>query len=109
MDNAAKNWTINWKQVGEYLLGRSTLIGVASLMLLMISGYATWHGMRDFIVGVSNAAIYATYFSAKAGARAAIHHDCGIGRDEAGVRGLLRAEQCGMAMAAVATDSEEPA
>jgi hypothetical protein len=41
------------------------------------------------VVGGSNAAIYVTYFSAKAGARAAIHHDCGIGRDEAGVRGLL--------------------
>jgi hypothetical protein len=56
MDNAAKNWTINWRQVGDYLLGRSTLIGIASLMLLMISGYATWHGMRDFIVGVSSSA-----------------------------------------------------
>jgi len=57
------------------------------------------------VVGGSNAAIYATYFSAKAGARATIHHDCGIGRDEAGVRGLLWAEQCGMAMAVVATAS----
>jgi hypothetical protein len=34
---------INWPRVGDYLLGRSTLIGIASLMLLMISGYATWH------------------------------------------------------------------
>lgn len=57
------------------------------------------------IVGGSNAAVYATYFSAKAGARAAIHHDCGIGRDEAGVRGLRWADDHGMAMAAVATDS----
>lgn len=57
------------------------------------------------VVGGSNAAIYATFISAKAGARAAIHHDCGIGRDEAGVRGLLWAERHGMAMAAVATDS----
>ena len=40
-------------RVGDYLLGRSTLIGIASLMLLLISGYATWHGMRDFIIGVS--------------------------------------------------------
>jgi hypothetical protein len=46
---------VDWKQVGDYLLGRSTLIGVASLMLLTISAYATWHGMRDFIVGVSAA------------------------------------------------------
>src|SRR5262245_32296462 len=37
----------------DYILGRNTLIGVASLMLLVLSGYATWHGMRDFIIGVS--------------------------------------------------------
>ncbi|MGA9674626.1 MAG: hypothetical protein WBR28_05055, partial [Mycobacterium sp.] len=41
------------------------------------------------VVGGSNAAIPAAYISAKAGVRAAIHHDCGIGRDEAGVSGLL--------------------
>lgn len=57
------------------------------------------------VVGGSNAAIPAAYVSAQAGVRAAIHHDCGIGRDEAGVSGLLWAEQHGMAMAAVATDS----
>ena len=57
------------------------------------------------VVGGSNAAIPAAYISAKAGVRAAIHHDCGIGRDEAGVSGLLWAEQHGMAMAAVATNS----
>jgi hypothetical protein len=38
----------------DYILGRNTLIGLASFMLLIISGYATWHGMRDFIVGVSS-------------------------------------------------------
>ena len=38
----------------DYMLGRNTLIGVASFMLLIISGYATWHGMRDFIIGVSS-------------------------------------------------------
>ena len=37
----------------DYLLGRNTLIGIASMMLLLISGFATWHGMRDFIIGVS--------------------------------------------------------
>jgi len=37
----------------DYIVGRNTLIGAASLMLLVISGYATWHGMRDFIIGVS--------------------------------------------------------
>ncbi|MDX2205924.1 MAG: hypothetical protein NW223_24455 [Hyphomicrobiaceae bacterium] len=40
----------------DYILGRNTLIGIASFMLLIISGYATWHGMRDFIVGVSSSA-----------------------------------------------------
>jgi hypothetical protein len=40
-------------RVVDYIIGRNTLIGVASLTLLVISGYATWHGMRDFIIGVS--------------------------------------------------------
>ena len=40
-------------QATDYLLGRNTLIGIASLMLLILSGFATWHGMRDFIIGVS--------------------------------------------------------
>ncbi len=38
----------------DYILGRNTLIGIASFMLLIISGYATWHGMRDFIIGVAS-------------------------------------------------------
>jgi hypothetical protein len=42
-------------RVADYLFGRNTLIGVASFMLLAISGFATWHGMRDFIIGVSAA------------------------------------------------------
>ncbi|MEM1372520.1 MAG: hypothetical protein AAGG72_09890, partial [Pseudomonadota bacterium] len=37
----------------DYVFGRNTLIGIAALMLLAISGYATWSGMNDFIVGVS--------------------------------------------------------
>ncbi len=41
-------------RVIDYIFGRNTLIGLASLMLLAISGFATWHGMRDFIVGVSS-------------------------------------------------------
>src|SRR5215510_3160756 len=44
-------------RVIDYLLGRNTLIGVASFMLLIISGYATWHGMRDFIIGVQSTPI----------------------------------------------------
>lgn len=43
-------------RAADYVFGRNALIGVASLMLLVISGYATWHGMRDFIVGVSSSA-----------------------------------------------------
>ena len=43
-----------WGRVADYLFGRNTLIGIASFMLLIISGYATWHGMRDFIIGVSS-------------------------------------------------------
>ncbi|MFN3868523.1 MAG: hypothetical protein ACK4MF_05600 [Hyphomicrobiaceae bacterium] len=37
----------------SYILGRNTLIGVASMMLLIISTFSTWSGMSDFIVGVS--------------------------------------------------------
>jgi len=40
-------------RVIDYILGRNTLIGIASFMLLILSGFATWHGMRDFIIGVS--------------------------------------------------------
>ena len=36
-------------RVIDYLFGRNALIGLASLMLLLISGYATWSGMQDFI------------------------------------------------------------
>jgi hypothetical protein len=39
--------------IADYIFGRNTLIGVATLMLLSISGYATWSGLHDFIVGVS--------------------------------------------------------
>jgi len=46
---------LGWGGVADYLFGRNALIGVASFMLLIISGYATWHGMRDFIIGVSSA------------------------------------------------------
>jgi len=57
------------------------------------------------VVGGSNATAFAAYYAARAGVRATIHHDCGIGRDEAGVSGLPWADKHGMAMAAVATDS----
>jgi hypothetical protein len=57
------------------------------------------------LISGSHGAIYAAYLSVKAGARAAIHHDAGIGRDKAGVSGLDWAEAHGMAMAAVSTES----
>ncbi|MFI5000257.1 MAG: hypothetical protein ACHQK9_10310 [Reyranellales bacterium] len=57
------------------------------------------------VIGGSHAAIYAAHLCAKGGVRAAIHHDAGIGLDEAGVGGLAYAEKLGMAMAAVATAS----
>lgn len=41
-----------WGRVIDYFFGRNSLIGLASLMLLFISGYATWSGMSDFILGV---------------------------------------------------------
>jgi hypothetical protein len=53
----AEGRTTRFPTVGQtidYIFGRNTLIGLASLMLLALSGYATWHGMRDFIVGVSS-------------------------------------------------------
>ncbi len=53
------------------------------------------------VVGGSHAALYAAHVIAKAGARAAIHHDAGIGFEEAGVAGLALAQELGMAMAAV--------
>lgn len=41
-----------WGRTIDYLFGRNAMIGIASLLLLVISGYATWVGMTDFIVGV---------------------------------------------------------
>jgi hypothetical protein len=57
------------------------------------------------VVGGSHAAVYAAHLSAKGGIRAAIHHDAGIGLDEAGVSGLAYTEALGMAMVALATES----
>lgn len=57
------------------------------------------------VVGGSHGAVYAAYLSARAGARAAIHNDAGIGRDDAGVSGLAWAQSIGMAMAAALSGS----
>lgn len=53
------------------------------------------------LVGGSHAAIYTTYLTLKAGARAAIQNDAAFGRDQAGIAGLAWGEQFGFAMAAV--------
>jgi len=53
MTGVIENVATGWGRVADYMFGRNALIGFASLMLLVISGFATWHGMRDFIVGVS--------------------------------------------------------
>jgi len=37
---------MGWGRVADYLFGRNALIGIASFMLLILSGYATWHGTR---------------------------------------------------------------
>ena len=42
------------------------------------------------VVSGSHAAIFTVYLSARAGARAAIQHDAGIGLDQAGVSGGRR-------------------
>jgi hypothetical protein len=54
MAEANSSLRSRWGQVADYFFGRNSLIGVASFMLLGISGYATWHGMSDFIIGVSS-------------------------------------------------------
>jgi len=53
-------------QVGrviDYLFGRNALIALASIMLLVISGFATWSGMNDFIVGASQSSAKGTQVS----------------------------------------------
>jgi len=42
-----------WSKTIDYLFGRNALIAIASVMLLLISGFATWSGMNDFIIGAS--------------------------------------------------------
>jgi hypothetical protein len=53
------------------------------------------------VVGGSHAAIYTSYLTLRAGARAAIQHDAAFGLDRAGIAGLAWADQFGFAMAAV--------
>ena len=54
MADEGERLSARWGRIADYLFGRNALIGMASFMLLILSGYATWHGMRDFIIGVSS-------------------------------------------------------
>lgn len=50
----------SWGRIVDYLFGRNALIAIASIMLLIISGFATWSGMNDFIVGASQSSAKGT-------------------------------------------------
>ncbi|MGE0851407.1 MAG: hypothetical protein AB7O44_17585 [Hyphomicrobiaceae bacterium] len=54
MADEGERLSARWGRIADYLFGRNALIGMASFMLLILSGYATWHGMRDFIIGVAS-------------------------------------------------------
>ena len=53
------------------------------------------------LVAGSHGGVVAAWYAAKAGARAVILNDAGIGKDEAGIAGLRWLEVIGMAAAAV--------
>ncbi len=56
MSEPQVTWKTRAGSVKDYLFGRNVLIGVAAFMLLTISGYATWSGMSDFILGAQSSA-----------------------------------------------------
>lgn len=53
-EQGTQTWVDRLGSVKDYLFGRNMLIGVAAFMLLAISGYATWSGMSDFILGAQS-------------------------------------------------------
>jgi hypothetical protein len=57
------------------------------------------------VVGASHGGVYAANLAARAGARAVILNDAGIGKDEAGVAGLAYLDPYGMAAATIAHHS----
>jgi hypothetical protein len=57
------------------------------------------------VVAGSHCGIYAAYLAARAGARAVILNDAGMGKDRAGIGGLAYLAQLGIPAAAVAHDS----
>lgn len=54
MAEGSKRPASDWGKTIDYLFGRNALIAIASAMLLCISGFATWSGMNDFIIGASS-------------------------------------------------------
>jgi hypothetical protein len=57
------------------------------------------------LVAGSHGGIIAAWYAARAGVRAVILHDAGIGKDEAGIAGLAYLEKLGMAAAAVSHET----
>ena len=57
------------------------------------------------VVNASHGGIYAAYLAAKLGATAAIFNDAGIGRDRAGISGLVYLQDLGMPAATVGHDT----
>src|SRR5215831_15363895 len=57
------------------------------------------------VVNASHGDIYAAYLAAKLGAAAAIFNDAGIGRDRAGISGLVYLQDLGMPAATVGHDT----
>jgi hypothetical protein len=57
------------------------------------------------LVAGSHAGVIAAYYAARAGARAVVLNDAGVGKDGAGIAGLAYLEALGIAAAAVAHDS----
>jgi hypothetical protein len=57
------------------------------------------------LVAGSHAGVIAAYYAARAGARAAVLNDAGVGKESAGIAGLAYLEALGIAAAAVAHDS----
>ena len=53
------------------------------------------------LIGGSHGGVYAGYLAAKAGVRAVILHNAGIGKDEAGIGSLAYLDQFGLPVAAL--------
>lgn len=63
------------------------------------------HGPGDVLIGASFAGIVAVQFAARYRPKAVIAHDCGVGRDGAGVTGLWFLDGAGIPAAAIDTNT----